>query len=98
MTSDGADLRGKVVLVTGGGKGVGRGISRRFLERGEREPGHRGAILIARSRAHLQRITEHEVRVRRGDRERREHRGRRRLRPTIVSASASARRQHPGQG
>jgi NAD(P)-dependent dehydrogenase (short-subunit alcohol dehydrogenase family) len=34
MTSDGADLRGKVVLVTGGGKGVGRGISRRFLERG----------------------------------------------------------------
>ncbi|WP_137819086.1 SDR family oxidoreductase [Pseudomonas sp. 2FG] len=28
------DFRGKVVLVTGGGKGVGRGISQRFLECG----------------------------------------------------------------
>ncbi len=31
---DPMDFRGKVVLVTGGGKGVGRGISRRFLECG----------------------------------------------------------------
>ncbi|MCE4052290.1 SDR family oxidoreductase [Pseudomonas sp. Au-Pse12] len=28
------DFKGRVVLVTGGGKGVGRGISQRFLERG----------------------------------------------------------------
>ncbi|UVJ44636.1 SDR family oxidoreductase [Pseudomonas sp. LS1212] len=31
---DPMDFRGKVVLVTGGGKGVGRGISQRFLECG----------------------------------------------------------------
>ena len=28
------DFSGQVVLVTGGGKGVGRGISQRFLEQG----------------------------------------------------------------
>ena len=28
------EFKGKVVLITGGGKGVGRGISERFLERG----------------------------------------------------------------
>lgn len=28
------DLRGRVVIVTGGGKGVGRGITKRFLEAG----------------------------------------------------------------
>ncbi len=32
--SDPLDLSGRVVLVTGGGKGVGRGISERFLEAG----------------------------------------------------------------
>ncbi len=32
--SDPLDLHGKVVVVTGGGRGVGRGISTRFLEQG----------------------------------------------------------------
>ncbi|SDH70612.1 SDR family oxidoreductase [Pseudomonas panipatensis] len=32
--SDALDFSGQVVLVTGGGKGVGRGISQRFLEQG----------------------------------------------------------------
>jgi len=32
--SDPLDMTGKVVIVTGGSKGVGRGITRRFLERG----------------------------------------------------------------
>jgi NAD(P)-dependent dehydrogenase (short-subunit alcohol dehydrogenase family) len=34
MSSDKEDFTGQVVLVTGGGKGVGRGISQRFLEAG----------------------------------------------------------------
>jgi len=34
MTSDDKEFNGQVVLITGGGKGVGRGISLRFLERG----------------------------------------------------------------
>ncbi|MFQ5477808.1 MAG: SDR family oxidoreductase [Candidatus Binatia bacterium] len=32
--TDPLDMRGRVVIVTGGGKGVGRGISARFLEAG----------------------------------------------------------------
>jgi NAD(P)-dependent dehydrogenase (short-subunit alcohol dehydrogenase family) len=32
--NDPLDMTGKVVIVTGGSKGVGRGITRRFLERG----------------------------------------------------------------
>ena len=34
MTADPLDFTGKVVLVTGGGKGVGRGIAARFLDAG----------------------------------------------------------------
>jgi NAD(P)-dependent dehydrogenase (short-subunit alcohol dehydrogenase family) len=34
MTSNPLDMSGKVVIVTGGGKGVGRGITSRFLEAG----------------------------------------------------------------
>ena len=34
MTSEREDFTGQVVLITGGGKGVGRGISQRFLEGG----------------------------------------------------------------
>jgi NAD(P)-dependent dehydrogenase (short-subunit alcohol dehydrogenase family) len=32
--SESIDLEGQVVVVTGGGRGVGRGISERFLEAG----------------------------------------------------------------
>ena len=31
---DALDMSGRVVIVTGGGKGVGRGITERFLEAG----------------------------------------------------------------
>jgi len=34
MRKDPLDMTGKAVIVTGGGKGVGRGITRRFLEAG----------------------------------------------------------------
>ena len=32
--TDRVDFTGKTVVVTGGGKGVGKGISERFLEQG----------------------------------------------------------------
>jgi len=37
---DALDMAGTVVIVTGGGKGVGRGISVRFLEAGLSGGGH----------------------------------------------------------
>jgi 3-oxoacyl-[acyl-carrier protein] reductase len=51
MADEGADLKGKVVLITGGSRGVGLATARRLGEAGA------ATILVARDRDHLDRAT-----------------------------------------